>query len=86
MNNNILITLWIDKRKEEEFLAEVEDTNTPVRKVQVENTAGSVMYQLECFAVSATAFSVDIAYEHYGCMHNIGCLIENLLSYQVSCS
>ena len=83
MRNNMLITLWIDDDKEEEFIADVENVDAPFRKFG-RTTAGTVKYQISCISVSADTASLEIAYWTCGYLAQIGFMLDDICSYQVA--
>lgn len=83
MKNNMLLTLWIDEDKEKEFLEDVENVDAPFRKLG-HTTAGTVKYQISCISVGASISSLEIAFWQFGYLDQIGFMIEDICSYQVS--
>jgi hypothetical protein len=83
MRNNMLITLWIDDDKEEEFIADIENVDAPFRKLG-HTTAGTVKYQISCISVSTDTTSLEITYWTCGYLDQIGFMLDDICSFQVS--
>lgn len=83
MKNNMLLTIWVAEDQEEEFIEDITNVEAPFRKMGC-TSAGSVRYQMSCISVGGNDNSIEIAYWQNGYLAQIGFMLEDIWSYQIS--